>query len=77
MTYRDDHDAALARADALEDELARSERERARLASELARERAGQPPRPVATPAIIMVLVGVLLILGVAAGIVVALATRG
>ncbi|MFT3696992.1 MAG: hypothetical protein QM831_27875 [Kofleriaceae bacterium] len=45
MTYRDDTDAALARADALQTELERSEKERARLAAEL---EALRNPKPTA-----------------------------
>jgi hypothetical protein len=39
MTYRDDHEAAVERAAALEDELERAEAERDRLAAELAKAR--------------------------------------
>jgi hypothetical protein len=64
MTFRDDHDAALARADALERELARAredaaakdaqlddaEREKQRLARELDEARSKPAPSPVERP---------------------------
>jgi hypothetical protein len=46
MTYRDDHDAALARAESLEKELAETERERDRLRAELEAARQTPPPPP-------------------------------
>lgn len=48
MTFRDDHDAALARADALEDEVERTKRERDELAARVQQLEAEnkQPPRP-------------------------------
>jgi hypothetical protein len=45
VTYRDDHDAAIARAEALQRELERSEAERERLRAEV--ERLGHPAEPV------------------------------
>ncbi|HUS67123.1 MAG TPA: hypothetical protein VMZ28_21445 [Kofleriaceae bacterium] len=45
MTFRDDHDAALARAQALQTELERSEAERKRLEAEVAALKAPRPPR--------------------------------
>ena len=45
MTFRDDHEAALARAEALQTELDRSEAERKRLEAEVAALKAPKPPR--------------------------------
>ena len=50
MSYRDDHAAALARAEALEAELARTVAERDRLRVELARTRAQRFPLPMTLP---------------------------
>jgi hypothetical protein len=44
MTYRDDHDAALARAESLEKQLAESERDRERLRHELEAAKRSEPP---------------------------------
>src|SRR5262249_1744388 len=46
MTYRDDHDAALARAESLEAELANVERERDRLRAELDKAKHPAPAAP-------------------------------
>jgi len=51
VTYRDDHDAALARAESLEAELANVERERDRLRSELERAKHAPPPPLAPEPA--------------------------
>jgi hypothetical protein len=50
VSYRDDHAAALARAEALEAELARTVAERDRLRVELARTRAQRFPLPMTLP---------------------------
>ena len=48
MTFRDDHDAALARADALEDEVERTRRERDALAAKV--KELETPKAPVVKP---------------------------
>lgn len=48
MSYRNDHDATLARVDALEAELTRLRAENARLSGESQRSHSLPPPRPAA-----------------------------